>query len=139
MNETIEGRAPGGHGGDANGIGRVRSDWSPTNKTLSEGSSPYPGQEIKPGSTQWETKRTTEALPSDVDKVDFDLHSQTKNNPHPWALHRKTLVFIDRTADESKVPNFLQSGRTSYTLPSVSECQRDYSFKPTPTKARTTT
>ena len=86
----------------------------------------------------WETKPTTEALPSELAKVDAGLHSQTtdKLSPPLGPAEKRPWLFTNRTADESKVPNFPKSGRTTYTLPSASECQRDYSFKPTPTKGQ---
>lgn len=139
MNETIEGRAPGGHGGDANGDREGVITLVSNKQEFVRGSSPCPGQEIKPGSTQWETKPATEALPSELAKVDFGLFPKPQTIPTLGSCTERPWLFTNRTADESKVPYFPQSGRTSYTLPSANECQWGSSFKPTPTKARTTT
>lgn len=106
------------------GTGRVYQICLNSLVSLSEGSSSYPGQEINLGSSsQWETKPSAEAPPSTPGKVNSGLRSQT-NYSHSWALHKRSW-FINRTTDESRVPNY--PGWTHLiSLPSASECQKDY-------------
>lgn len=104
MNETIEGRAPGGHGGDANGDREGVITLDSNKRDFVRRLITLQGKEIKPGSTQWETKPATEALPFEQAKVDFGLHSQTANYSRPWALHRKTVVVYQQNGGRKQGP-----------------------------------
>lgn len=105
MNETIEGRAPGGHGGDANGD-REGVITLTSNRLVSFGEKThnYPGHKIQPGPTQWETKPSAEVLPSQLAEVDlvYITKSQSSSTHGPY---RQTLL-INRTANGSKVHYF---------------------------------
>lgn len=113
------------------GTGRVLADlsqtvWFPCQKAHH----PIQAKKSNLGSSQWETKPSAEALPSKLAKLNFvpNIPKQTIPIHGP---RTKRPCFINRTADESRVPNF--PGWTHLiNSPSANECRKDYSLSHPP-------
>lgn len=133
MNETVYGRAPGGPRGDAIGDREsVIRFVSSHLVSLSEGSSYYPGQEIKQGFKSAENQALCWSSPFQTGQGEFWSTFPNKLTPFMGPV-QKDLGSSTERRRKSRVPNF--PGWTHLiSLPSASECQKDYSFTSTPPK-----
>lgn len=105
MNETIEGRAPGGHGGDANG-GREGVIRLVSNKQDCQ-KAHHPTQGKKSNMVRLSGKPSPPLKPSLLNWPGWILLYIPKpqaNYSYPWALHRKTVVVYQQNGGRKQGP-----------------------------------
>lgn len=122
MNETIEGRAPGGHGGDANGDREGVITLVSNRQELVRRLSTLSRARNQAWFNSVGNQARAEALPSELATVDFGRYPKPQAIPSLGSCKkdRGCLPTERRTKARSRFP---QSGRTSYTVPSANECQ----------------
>lgn len=108
MNETIEGRAPGGHGGDANGDREGVMIGLQQTRFCQKAHHPIQGK--KSSLVQLSGKPSPPLKPSLLNWPRWILVyiPKSQTNYPPWAPHRKTLVVYQQNGGRKQGPQLPQ-------------------------------